>query len=321
MSDAPPASIAIKPDRVVSNPTQLDHPAFLMNAPFSLSTEIANNIWMEELSESARKVDASQAMSQFLQVYAGLGAAALVYVLPTPRTVGLQDLVYTANLGIVPTHLAACSDVVISNFTSGPRRAETPVGVDFFESMGYRATVCPFRFEGEADLKNLHGNVYAGGYGIRTERAAHAWLEHNFDMRIVPLQMSDPRLYHLDCSIFPLTTEYTLVQTDGFQRHELEALSRYTQIIDVSASSARVGICNSVRCGKLIFNSSCIHDLRMGTSEYDEEKAKIDDLEKIAVMHGFELVLINTSEFQKSGAMLSCMVMHLNRNSYRIPLM
>lgn len=159
------------------NPSQLDYPAFLVNAPFSLSADVPNNVWMEEIPEVDRKIDRHRAMVQFLEVFSVLSAGALVYVLPTPRTTGLQDLVYTANLGIVPTHLPDVNDVVVSNFTSEPRRAETPVGVAFFESMGYRTTVCPWRFEGEADLKHLRDNIYVGGYGIRSQREAYDWFE------------------------------------------------------------------------------------------------------------------------------------------------
>jgi len=70
-----------------------------------------------------------------------------VYVLPTPRIEGLQDLVFTANLGIVLIHLDP-APVVVSNFTSEPRRGEPEVGEPFFESMGYPVHFSPHRFEG-----------------------------------------------------------------------------------------------------------------------------------------------------------------------------
>ena len=40
---------------------------------------------------------------------------------------------------------------------------------------------------------------------------------------------------------------------------------------------------------------------------------KIDSLEKICSNEGMEPIIFNLSEYMKSGAMLSCMVMHLNR--------
>ncbi|MGW6455346.1 dimethylarginine dimethylaminohydrolase family protein [Streptomyces sp. NPDC055078] len=303
------------------NPSHLDYPAFVVNAPFSLSSEVPNNVWMEELSESDREIDRGRAMVQFLELFSVLSAGALVYVLPTPRTTGLQDLVYTANLGIVPTHLPGVRDVVVSNFTSEPRRGETPVGVDYFTGMGYKATVCPHRFEGEADLKHLHDNVYVGGHGQRSERAAYEWFEREYDAQVVKLEMNNPHLYHLDCSVFPITESSTLVYTDAYSHAELAELEKHTEIIPVSEEASFSGICNSVRSGKTIINSSCLHDLKAGTDAYTEEKTKLDELERIVSQQGFELVLVNIDEYFKSGALLSCMVMHLNRFSYSLALM
>jgi N-dimethylarginine dimethylaminohydrolase len=110
------------------NPTQLERPTFLVNAPFSFSTDVPNNVWMQELDEFQRRPDHRRAMWQFLEMYRYLSSEALVYVLPTPRDCRLQDLVFTANLGAVLEHVETKDAVVLSNFTSEPRRGETQVG-------------------------------------------------------------------------------------------------------------------------------------------------------------------------------------------------
>src|SRR5439155_19465919 len=138
------------------NPTQLERPAFLMNFPFSYATECANNPWMEDLKGDKRAPNFTRASVQFLEVYRNISAEGLVYLLPTPRGVKLQDLLYTANLGIVLEHLPDKNTVIISNFASPPRRGETPVGVEFFRDMGYEVRVAPSKFEGEAELKHLY---------------------------------------------------------------------------------------------------------------------------------------------------------------------
>src|SRR5260363_222555 len=107
------------------NPTQLQRPAFLMNAPFSYSTAEANNVWMQEMTEAERIPDRKRSMVQFLKLYNFLAAEALVYLLPIPRIEGLQDLVFTANLGIVLEHVEGKNTVVISNYSSAPRQGET----------------------------------------------------------------------------------------------------------------------------------------------------------------------------------------------------
>lgn len=303
------------------NATQLDRPAYLLNPPFSFSTDVANNIWMEELTGAEREPNARKAMVQFLDLYSYLAAEGLVYLLPTPRTTGLQDLVFTANLGIVLEHLPDRKTVVLSNFTSPPRVGETEVGRVFFESMGYQVHVPETKFEGEAELKHLHDNVYVGGYGLRSQRETYDWMERTFDMKIVKLAETDPYLYHLDCSVFPITREQTLVCTEMFEDEEIEELEKYTDIIEVSADAAYSGLCNSVRLHNTIINASHIHDLKAGSKDYSEELAKNRELEDIANELAFELTLVNLSEYHKGGALLSCMVMHLNRYSYTFPLL
>jgi N-dimethylarginine dimethylaminohydrolase len=301
-------------------PGALERPTFLVNAPFSYTAEVANNVWMQEYEDGDRAPDQKKAMVQFLEVYRYLASEALVYVLPTPIGCELQDLVFTGNLGVVLEHLPAKDTVVISNFTSEPRRGETEVGVRFFEQMGYRVHVAPSKFEGDAELKHLHDEVYVGGYGQRSDPETYDWMEETFGMKVVKLRMTDPYLYHLDCSIFPLTREETLVCTELYEREEIAELERYTGIIDIPMDVAYSGICNSVRLSNTILNASHIHELRPGTDDYAEELKKNRMLDDIAAERAFEVAYFNIIEYHKAGALLSCMVMHLNRYSYEFTL-
>ncbi|MFI5777617.1 dimethylarginine dimethylaminohydrolase family protein [Nocardia sp. NPDC051570] len=316
-ANAPAPAPVVRP----VNPTQLERPAYLLNPPFSYSTEVANNIWMEELTGAERTPNPRKAMVQFLDLYSYFAAEGLVYLLPTPRTIGLQDLVFTANLGIVLEHIPDRKTVVLSNFTSKPRIGETEIGRVFFESMGYQVHIPETKFEGEAELKHLHDNVYVGGYGLRSQRETYDWMERTFDMKVIKLAETDPYLYHLDCSVFPITREQTLVCTEMFEDEEIEELEKYTEIIEVSADAAYSGLCNSVRLHNTIINASHIHDLKIGSKDYNEELAKNRELEDIANQLAFELTLVNLSEYHKGGALLSCMVMHLNRYSYSFQLL
>jgi N-dimethylarginine dimethylaminohydrolase len=303
-----------------ATPTALEQPAFVVNAPFSYSTDVANNVWMEEISPDERVPNSRRAMVQFLELYRFMASEALVYVLPTPVGCRLQDLVFTANLGVVPEHLPDKHTVILSNFTSEPRRGETDVGKRFFEQMGYQTYVSPHKFEGDAELKHLHDNVYVGGYGLRSERETYDWMEATFGMKVIKLRESDPYLYHLDCTVFPVTREATMVATELFEPDEVAELERNTGIIDIPAEAAQTGICNSVRLGNLLLNSSHILELKAATEEYDAELKKNRLLEDIAVKSALEVNYFNLSEYHKGGALLSCMIMHLNRHSYAFAL-
>ena len=302
------------------NPTQLDRPAFLLSFPFSYSTRVANNPWMQDLPPQRRQPDFKRATAQFMELCRYLAAEGLIYQLPTPRDADLQDLVFTANLGIVLDHLPDKNTVVISNFASEPRRGEADVGTKFFREMGYEVHVPPAKFEGEAELKHLRNDLYVGGYGIRSESESYDWMEATFDMRIIKVRLVDPYLYHLDCVVFPITRDDTLVCTELLEKEAVAAIEKVTNVIDVSIDDSYSGICNSVRLPKTVLNSSHLHDLKSGTEDYKREIQKNRRLEDIASTFALEVSYFNLSEYHKSGALLSCMVMHLNRNAYTFTL-
>ena len=265
---------------------------------------------MQEMEKEELKINKGNAYRQFLDLYQFVAGNSLVCNLPA--TGNYQDLVYVANLGIQLPHLKDSNTVIMSNFTSEPRQGEEKVGKPFFEAMGYEVHMCPFKWEGEADLKYLYDNVYIGGHGIRSDIKAYEWMEKEFDMKIIKLEMVDDYLYHLDCSIFPLTQEKTLVCTEMFEEDELEQLEQYTEIIDISVDDAFNGLTNSVRLGNMILCASNLSEMTRADENYEAEKAKINTLEKICFNEGLEPVFFNLSEYMKSGAMLSCMMMHLN---------
>jgi N-dimethylarginine dimethylaminohydrolase len=291
-------------------PSQLPIPAFVMNFPFTLDTSNPNNIWMQEMETKDLKINKGNAYRQFLDLYQFVAGNSLVNVLPTYGN--YQDLVYVANMGIYLPHIKDSNNIILSNFTSEPRQGEEKVGKPFFDLMGYQTHMCPFKFEGEADLKYLHDNVYIGGYGQRSDIQAFEWMEKEFDMNIIKIEMVDEYLYHLDCSIFPLTKEKTLICTELYTPKELARISQYTNIIDISVDDTYNGIANSARLGNMILCASNISELTRADENYEAEKQKIESLKKICFNEGLEPVFFNISEFMKSGAMLSCMLMHLN---------
>ncbi len=303
------------------NPTRMDKPAYLMDVPFTLNATVANNLWMKELKEDERKIDMNKALTQFFQLYHFIASDALVYLLPTPQNKKFQDLVYCANMGAVLDQLPDKNTVVLTNFSTQVRKPETKIGKSFFELMDYHVVTPPFHFEGEAEIKHLHDNVYIGGYGIRSDKKAYQWMMDNFDIKIITVEETEAYLYHLDCTVFPLTRQNTLVCTELFTSKEIKLVESETNIIDVSIDDCFSGICNSLRVGNSILNASNIMDIKKTDQYYDDEKHKNRSLEDIANQYAFELCFFNLSEYLKSGALLSCMVMHLNHHSYNIDLL
>ena len=293
--------------------TKHDRPAFLMSPPLTLSTEEPNNVWMRELDDDARRVDRGRALEQFLELYRFLAARSVVYLLPS--TPGLQDQTYVANLGVVLPHTDD-QTVVISHFRSPPRRGEQAPGIEFFRQMALPWEVAPEFFEGEADLKYLGDDVYIGAHGMRTSLDALRWFEGRFAMKVIPFEVDNEYLYHLDCSIFPITREEVLVCTEAAEPSTLAAIEQHASIIDVSVDNADSGMTNCVRVEDFVLCASNIEELSESDENYRYEKVKVASLEEVCAKLGLTPVFFNLSEFMKSGAMLSCMVMHLNHRNF-----
>ena len=282
-----------------------------MNFPFSLSTADPNNIWMQELTDDELAINKPKAYKQFMDLYNFVAGGAVVNLLPSEGN--FQDQVYVANLGIYLPHIKDENHIILSNFTSDPRKGEELVGEKYFNQMGYKTAISPYKWEGEADLKYLYGNKYIGGYGIRSNIKAYEWMEEQYGMDILKVAMVDEYLYHLDCSIFALNNNQTLVCAELFDEEELDEMEKYTEIIDIDVDDALCGLTNSVRMGNMIMCASNIAELKKSHEYYAGEVHKIKTLEKICSDAGMEPAIFNLSEYMKSGAMLSCMMMHLNR--------
>ena len=292
-------------------PSQLPFQSYVMNFPFTLSTSDPNNIWMQELTDEELTVNKPKAYKQFMDLYQFMAGGSLVHLLPSEGK--FQDQVYVANLGISLPHIKNENHIILSNFTSDPRKGEELVGEKFFNMMGYKTAISPYKWEGEADLKYLYGNKYIGGYGIRSNIKAYEWMEEQYNMDIIKVAMVDEYLYHLDCSIFALNQDQTLICTELFDPEEIAELEKHTDIIDINVDDALGGLTNSVKYGNMILCASNISEMKKSHEYYEGEVHKLKTLEKICSDAGMEPVIFNLSEYMKSGTILSCMFIHLNR--------
>ena len=286
----------------------LGQQVFALNVPLSLATNQPNNATMRRLSPEQRRVDLKKALAQWHTLYSHLASEGIVYLVPSHP--GLQDLPYVANLGAILHHrdnLAA-----VSNFRSEPRVEETPVGIEFFSSLGFETVLPPKYFEGEADLKYLRENIYFGAHGLRTSPEALAWFRDEHDANVVPIHVYDESLYHLDCLVFPISSERVILCTDVVDKPTRTQVESVAEIIPIDYDLANRGLTNAVWCGKEILCDSPIETLRRGDALYEVERRKVETLERIAGDNGLGVRIFHMPEFYKSGAMLSCMVMNLN---------
>lgn len=294
----------------------LGRPAFLMSLPLFLSADEPNNVLMEAMSGEDRRVDRRRATAQFLDLYSFIAAHAVVYLLPSKP--GLQDQPYVANLGVVLPHLDR-ETVVVSRFRSPPRVGKSAVGADFFRLFEFDAHLPPatfdrepLYFEGEADLKHVRGNLYVGAHGMRTSENALRWFAEKFDMEVIGYPILDDHLYHLDCCLFFLNDQEVVLSRRKTAPDALRAIERHCNIVDATIENVRSGMTNALMLGDCLLCNSPLEDIDRRHPYYPSEKRKIAKLEKICAARGLELRIFNLSEFLKSGAALSCLVMRFS---------
>jgi N-dimethylarginine dimethylaminohydrolase len=298
----------------------LEIPSYLMNFPFSWDCDSPNNCWMAAMSAEELKPDFQLAYRQFMDLYQQIAGEGLVYVLPSKPSADLQDLVYVANLGIVLCHLPK-PVFVAANFKSPPRKGEEKIGIRFFEDMEYRIERPKTTWEGFADLKPVRDNLYIGGYGIRTDPKSYDWFEKTFGMKIIRFLMTDQKLYHADCVFGMLTPETALVCTSILDKKEVAEIEKVCEIIPVSLKLAHASLTNFVRIGSFIIVGSTLPGLNPTDKDWDDEHNKACFLERVLPKYGLEPILWNGSEYEKSGAAASCMVLPLNYASAAVPLL
>jgi N-dimethylarginine dimethylaminohydrolase len=300
------------PDRELTGlraPYTSSFPIVLMSAPFSLATDAPNNQSMRDLSDAQRAVDPEKADREFVALYRAVAAEALVYVLPS--TPGLQDQVYVSNLLVVPAHRPELA--VISNLATAPRRGESMPGRSFLAELGYDVVQAPKYLEGEADLKHLRDDVYVGAHGSRTTLDALRWFAGTVGGRVIPFQLGNPYLYHLDCVVMPVSPEACVVCADACDPETLARIGRFVEVIPVDLELALAGVTNCIVVGSSIICGTGRSALERGDPRRAVEERKVAFLASVCERTGRELLEFPVGEFSKSGAALSCLVAHLRR--------
>ncbi len=278
--------------------------------PKYISNKIKNNAWMNR--EGGGPIDQNKAMAEFFSMYGLFSQDALVYLLPPKK--GLQDQVYITNAGVSLPH--AGKEIILSNFTAPGRPGEEKELAKFLEFTEYKVARCPFKFEGEAELKWIRENIYIGGYGERSDIRALSWIERFSGAKIIKMHEPDQLRYHLDCSVFPISGSKVILATDNLDVNIKKEIESVAEIISVSKKDSQWSITNSVRIGSIVYNGTDISELKKTDENYPFEKHKNEELEKICSKVALSPVFVNLSEFSKSGAALSCCVFHLNRIAY-----
>lgn len=207
-----------------------------------------------------------------------------------------EDMVFTANPsfnGRRPDGRAIC---VPSRMRFASRQPEVTSHREWFAARGYDIEDLPddvLRFEGGGDALWHPGRALIwAGIGARSEGRAHEVLAKLFDVPVMTLELTDPRLYHLDTCFCALNEATVLIYPRAFSDEGLALIRKvFADVIEVNEEEAtRYFACNAAAFhGNVVMQTGAVRTKR--------------ELEKRA----FSVIEVETGEFLKSGGSVFCM--------------
>jgi N-dimethylarginine dimethylaminohydrolase len=242
-------------------------------------------------------VDKAKACEQWEALRAALEAAGVKVETIDPIP-GLEDMVFAANQVFVGHHEKIGEFIVPSRMRHPSRQREVAPYVEWFRMRGYKVldiNLGDEYLEGGGDLiwHSDHSRIYAG-YGFRStiggvQRFAKAMAK--LGIPVVPLELVDARFYHLDTCFCPLNREAVLIYPRGFAPSSLDALRHDWRCLhEITEPEATGFVGNGIVAGGHYLTPRMTTNLQ---AILDQEKLKP--------------VIVDTSEFEKSGGSCFCM--------------
>jgi N-dimethylarginine dimethylaminohydrolase len=265
----------------------MEPPRILMCSPDYYGIEYEINPWMDRHVGSDPTLSARQ-WTALRDTLVELGA--VVELLdPVP---GLPDMVFTANAGLVFR-----DKFFVSNFRHGVRQRESHHFAAWAEAHGFCVICLPERdhFEGAGDALFCGETLFAG-YRYRSDVRSHQWLAEQIGVEVLPLELVDPRFYHLDTCFCPLSENQAIYYPGAFDDYGRSVLqSRIAGLIEVSSEESVSFSCNAVVVGRNVVLNAGVP--KLSRSLHDA---------------GYRAYSLALTEFIKSGGSAKCLTLRLD---------
>jgi N-dimethylarginine dimethylaminohydrolase len=261
---------------------------YLMCRPEHFRVDYAINPWMDVSGQ----LDGARALSQWEALVATLErvGASVERIEPLATT---PDMVYAMNYGIVDGDHA-----LVTNFRHGERRAEADAAAEWFAAAGFRVTRVAAAGAGafEAGDAFLLGDALVVAHGPRTDLSAHRAVADALGVRVAPVGIVHPALYHLDLSLCPLDSRRALVAPCAWDSAGTQVVrSLVPEPLVLTEEEAFTFCANSVVVGRAVVMPACPPRVRAQLESW-----------------GFEVVLVDVSELHKGGGSIRCMTLPLD---------
>jgi len=242
-------------------------------------------------------IDKEKARAQWDALCSALQSAGIKVEIIDPVP-GLEDMVFAANQIFVGCHAEIGKFVVPSHMRYASRQREVPYFVEWFCKRGYKIldiNLGDEYLEGAGDLiwHPDRSRIYAG-YKFRTTIGAVRLLTEKMKplgISVTPLELIDAHCYHLDTSLCPLNNDAVLIYPGAYSQESLAALHTFwKRVHELTREEALGFIGNGI----------------VATGRYLTPRLT-PNLERILTAEILQPIVLDTSEFEKSGGSLFCM--------------
>ena len=267
---------------------------YAMVDPSSYRIDYAINPYMDPAvqPDPVRARDQWQCLADTLR---SLGAT----VEEIPALTHAPDMVYAMNLGLVALRPdwtgPGRRSVVLSHMRYPQRRVETPAARAWFQGQGFAPSYVGrdgigAHFEA-GDAFPFRGDLVVG-HGPRTDELALKQLADDLGVQVRGVRINHPGMYHLDLAFCPLDDDHALVCPSAFDEESAAMLlDLVPQPVILSEEEAVGSWCaNSVVVGRTVVMPACPRRVRNW----------LDTL-------GFDVVLVDVSEFHLGGGSIRCL--------------
>ncbi len=125
---------------------------------------------------------------------------------------------------------------------------------------------------------------------------AHAAVSSAFGVEVLPIELVEPRFYHLDLTFCPLDDRRALVVPDAWDRYGREVVARLVpEPVVLEREEAAAFCANSVLVGTTLVMASCTTRLGRQLESY-----------------GIDVVVVDVGEFLKAGGAVRCLTLALD---------
>jgi N-dimethylarginine dimethylaminohydrolase len=267
---------------------------YVMVEPTHFRVEYVINPFMDP----ADQPDPELAMAQWRELVATIERCGGT-VEALPQRADAPDMVYAMNLGLALVAEDGTGQitrqVVLSHMRYPQRRMETESAQPWFAEHGFATSYVGREGVGahlEAGDAFAFGDALVVGYGPRTEELALKHLATDLGIRVRGLRITHPGMYHLDLAFCPLDERRALVCPAALDEASAAALlDLVPEPLVLTEEEALTTFCaNSIVIGSTIVMPACPDRVRVQLEEW-----------------GFEVVILDLSEFHKGGGSIRCL--------------